>query len=313
MNYKSDNGDSSKKSLEREFAERVELLGYSEAYEELIALITTAQRTELMGDPNAILTFMSGIAAQSLVKGEIYKLLQTISGKTVEQISELLTKEIKRFNIQRTINALISAEEKLRKAEIDPKIINLDKVFLPILQAISIEDNPVIQEMYENLLTAAIAGEKVDVKDINNLKLLESDDVLILEAMYKMGYDSCRGDTIKYQSGINREHFESAVNGLILQGIVESTVIEQIDIAIETALSNITRDKGAAEYTASEKQMFYLDLEAISVALKQALEFMIEAQTTNKYDLIRFTNKGWEFMQKCKGIITKSVETEHNP
>ena len=308
MNYKSDNGDSGNESLEREFAERVELLGYSEAYDELIALITTAQRTELMGDPNAIMTFMTAAALPTIVKGDVYKLVQTVFGKTVEQASELLTKEIKRFDIQRTVDLWISIEERLKDAGIDPKRVSLDKILMPALQAISIEDNPVIQKMYENLLTAAIAGEKVDVKDINNLKLLESNDVLILEAMYSIGHNSCRGDTIKYQSRINREHFELAVDGLILQGIIESTAIEQMDTAIETALSNITRDKGAAEYTASKKEMLYLDLKAISMALRQALEFMIEAQTTNKYDSIKFTNKGWEFMQKCKGIITRSID-----
>jgi hypothetical protein len=118
MNYKSDNGNNGKKSLEREFAERVELLGYSEAYDELIALVTTAQRKELMGDPSAIVTFIEGIVASSLVKGDIYKLVQTIFGRTTEQASELLTKEIKRLDMQRTVDFLISTNNRLRDSGI---------------------------------------------------------------------------------------------------------------------------------------------------------------------------------------------------
>jgi hypothetical protein len=307
-----DNNDNGDKSLEREFAERVELLGYSEAYDELIALITTAQRTELMGDPNAIITFLTGAAISPLVKGDIYKLIQTVFGKTTEQVSELLTKEVNYFEIQRTIDVLISINKRLNEADIDPKQVNLYKILLPTFQAISIEDNPAIQEMYANLLAAAIAGEKVDVKDINTLKLLESNDVLILEFIHTIGRESCRRNIIEYRSGVDKEQFELAIDGLISQGILESTTIEQIDLAIETALSNITRDRGASEYTASNKEIFYIDLDAISSALRQALEFIIEAQTIRKYDSVKFTNRGWEFMQKCKGVITKSIETEQN-
>jgi hypothetical protein len=313
MNYKSDNDDNGKKSLERQFAEHIRVIEYAKLYDEFVALLANSERKKTVGDQGALIHLLEGAALPVLFKGDAYKFIQTIFGKAAPEVSAILSDEIKRFRADRFLDWVLTCDKRLKESGREPLLIDIDDILIPLIQGMSTKKNMLIQEMYENLLTAAIIGEKVDVKDINNLKLLETNDVLILEAMYKMGYDSCRGDAIKYQSGVSIEHFKSAIDGLISQGIVESTVIGQIDMAIETALSNITRDKGAAEYTASQKEMFYLDLEAISMALKQALTFTIEAQTTNKYDLIRFTNKGWEFMQKCKGIITKSVETEQNP
>jgi hypothetical protein len=304
-----DNDDNSK-SLEREFAERVELIGYSEAYDELIALITTAQRTELMGDPHAIVTFMEGVALSSLVKGDIYKLVQTVFGKTTEQVSELLTKEIKYFDIQRTIDVLISIDKKLKDAGIDPQRVNVHKILIPAFQSISIEDNPAIQEMYENLLAAAIAGERVDVRDIATLKLLESNDILVLEAMYYKNPEVCRGDFVYSKSGVSKEQFKVSIDGLMAQGIVESATLAEAIRSIKIALSGITSDKGMAEYTRPGDSI--LDLEYIQRSFQDALERIIEAQTVDKYDSIKFTNRGWEFMQKCKGIITKSVETNRD-
>lgn len=305
-----DNNDSGK-SYEREFAERVELIGYSEAYDELIALITTAQRTALMGDPNAIVTFVAGAAISPILKGEVYKLIQTVFGKTVEQASELLTKEIKYFEIQRTIDVLISIDRKLKDAGIDPQRVNLHKILIPAFQAISIEDNPAIQEMYVNLLAAAMAGEKVDVKDIATLKLLESNDILVLEAMYYKNPEICRGDFVYSKSGVSKEQFKVSIDGLMAQGIVESATLAEAIRSIKIALSGITSDKGIAEYTRPGDPM--LDLEYIQKSFQDALERIIEAQTIDKYDSIKFSNRGWGFMQKCKGIITKSVETEQKP
>jgi hypothetical protein len=310
MNYKNYDNNDKDKSYEREFAERVKLLGYAEAYDELIALITTAQRTALMGDPNAIVTFVAGAAISPILRGEVYKLIQTVFEKTVEQASELLTKEIKYFEIQRTIDVLISIDSKLKNAGINPQKVNLHKILIPAFQAISIEDNPAIQEMYVNLLAAAIAGEGVDVKDIATLKLLESNDILVLEALYYNGNSSCRGDFVKYKSGVTREQFESAVDGLVAQGIIESTTLQEAVRSIEIALTGITSDKGVAEYTRPGDPM--LDLEFIQKSFQNALKKIVEAQTIDKYDSIKFTNRGWEFMQKCKGILTKSVEAEQN-
>jgi hypothetical protein len=232
MNYKSDNGDNGRKSLEREFAERVELIGYSEAYDELIALITTAQRKELMGDPSTIVTFIEGATVSSLVKGDIYKLIQTVFGRTTEEVSQLLTKEIRRLDMERTIEALIKADKKLREAGIDPKRANLDKVLLPLIQAISLEDDSDIQEIYQNLLTAAFAGEEVGVSDLITARSLESNDVLFIDAIYKTGRDRCQDYELIHRSGLNDQKFKTSVDRLVSLGIIELTALEDIDMII---------------------------------------------------------------------------------
>jgi hypothetical protein len=56
-----------------------------------------------------------------------------------------------------------------------------------------------------------------------------------------------------------------------------------------------------------------LDLEIIEKSFQNALKNIIEAQTMSKYDCIKFTTSGQAFLRKCKGIITKSIETEQNP
>jgi predicted transcriptional regulator len=194
------------------------------------------------------------------------------------------------------------------------KIHSVDsKIILEIVERATIEDNDTIKEMYRYLLTCAIAGEKVGASDLGTLRNLDSDDILILDLIYEKSQAQWRNYDIIYRSGLNREGYEISIDRLLSQGIIQSTSIKETKTAIETALDNITRDRGASEYTASEKKLLDLDLSILSQSLQNALEIIVEAQTINKYDYIQLTNRGKEFMRKCKGIIDKPIETEQNP
>lgn len=213
--------------------------------------------------------------------------------------------------LRRTIDVLISIDKKLKDAGIDPQKINLHKILILVFQAISTEDNPVIQEMYTNLLAAAIAGEKVEVDDIKILDILGGNDILILEAVYNSSQDSCRIHDLMYVTKLSKEEYETSIERLTNKALIQSNTLEQIDLSVRIALSNIDRDRGVSEYTKPGDIM--LDLEVIEKSFQNALKRMIEAQTMSKYDCIKLTTYGQSFMRKCKGIITRSIETEQNP
>jgi hypothetical protein len=310
MNYKSDNGDNGNKSLEREFTERVRVIEYARLYDEFIALLANPERKKPVGDPGALIHLLEGAALPTLLKGDVYKFIQTVFGKTTPEVSAILHDEIKRFRADRFLDWVCACDKKLKESGREPTSIDIDDILIPLVKGISTKKNTLIQEIYANLLTGAIAGEKVDIKDVNNANLLETNDVLVLEAIYQAGRTRCQDYELIYRSGLTKTEFQIAIDGLLSQGIVELTSLEDINILIESALSNITRDRGASEFFADEKQLLELDLNTVSNSLQNALKLIIDAQTINKYDYIKFTTRGWEFMRKCKGILTKTVEND---
>lgn len=255
----------------------------------------------LVTQGGSIIASGAALAAKDEIR-EIIKKIPKLPKYKIQIVKELLEDEKIAESVQKVI---ASAKERgLKIDSIDENII------VDLLEGMG-KENLTIQEIYQNLFLIAVTGGKVEIKDTNNANLLESNDILILEALYYNGNNICIGDFAKYKSGLTRDEFESAVDGLIAQGIIESTTLAEAINSIEISLSDITRDKGAAEYTRPGDPM--LDLQYIQKFFQNALNRIIEAQTINKYDSIKFSNRGWEFMQKCKGIIIKTIETEQNP
>jgi hypothetical protein len=249
----------------------------------------------------SIIASGAALAAKDEIR-EIIKKIPKLPKYKIQIVKELLEDERIGESIQKVI---VSAKER------ELKIDSIDEnIIVDLLEGMG-RENSTLQEIYQNLFLVAITGGKVETKDINNVNLLESNDVLILETMFEEGYNSCRGEFIEHRARINRDALEISIDGLIAQGIVESTTLEEAVYSIEIALSGITRDKGVAEYTRPGDPI--LDLEYIQKSFQNALKRIVEAQTIDKYDSIKFTTRGWEFMRKCKGIITKSVETKQNP
>jgi hypothetical protein len=306
-----DNNDSSEKNLEREFAERVRVIEYAKLYDQFVALLANPQNKKPMADPGALIHILEGAAIPALFKGDVYKFIQTIFGKATPEVSAILSDEIKRFRADKFLDWVLAADAKIKASGRELSSVDIDDVLIPLIQGISNKKNTSIQEMYANLLTAAIAGEKVGVGDVSTLKMLEGNDVLILEAIYQSPRDCCRSHDLIYISKLSKEEFDLSIDGLMAQGIIESTSLKEAIFSIEIALSGIDRDRGASEYIKPGDIM--LDLEIIERSFQNALKTVVEAQTVNKYDSIKFTTRGWEFMRKCKGIITKSIETEQNP
>lgn len=283
-----DNTDNNGKSVEKEFAERIEGLGYSKAYDELIALVSAAEKTRSIGDPSAFAAFMEESMLSSFVKGNVKELIQIVFGKTIEQVSEILTKEIPRLNVSRTIDTLISIDQKLRSVAISMHRVDLDRILIPVIRSISIEDYSIKRNMYVNLLTSAIGGQRVKAIDINTLQLLELNELLILDTLFDDDHDSCKGELIQDRSSVTIDEFKISVDMLIAQGIVEST-------ALLEAMHSL-------QIFDSQDNSRILDLELIQKSFQNIFQAIVDAQTIGKYKSIQFSSRGREFIRKCKGL-----------
>ena len=311
MNYRNDNGQ---KSLEVEFAYAVEMVGYAKLFDEFTeSLHCNLEAKKKMGDPNALadalVVFSSGAFAQSIYKGEIYKLLQTISGTTTTELSEILTAELKRFKSNRAIKAFIKIEQRLKDAGIEPRSIDLDEILLPIMQGISNHKDESVQEMYSNLLLTAIAGKRVFPGEIQILDGISTDEILILELLAKNSSTTTESSYIRVVTKLIEEDFKIAADGLNAKGLIKFTAMENIQAWKTNIGYGITKDRGAAEYIGGES-LRSADLEAIEASFKATMNTIIDLQTVDQYRSIGLTNMGQSFMAKCKGIVEKSIETE---
>ena len=131
------------------------------------------------------LTFIEGMGLALIVKGEVYKFITTVFGNSAEEISELVSNEIKCFNAQRTAQAFLKSYEQLKKAGIEPQNVKY-KSLIPLLEGISIEEEETLQSKWDNLLTAAIAKGEIHPSYPSILRDLNSLDAKILETISEL-------------------------------------------------------------------------------------------------------------------------------
>jgi hypothetical protein len=168
--------DKSWNSLEEEF------IYYAQIWEWAKLFNVIAPKTKVIKEVD-IFSAIEGIGLGLLVKGDAYKFLLTITGKTGEEASEWLKNEIRCFNAQRTAHAIAKCYKTLKDSGIEAKEVP-QKLLVPILENISIEDEEILQEMWINLLTSAISGNN-NKRYVEKLKLLDSLDANILEVLYE--------------------------------------------------------------------------------------------------------------------------------
>lgn len=117
-----------------------------------------------------------------VVKGEAYKFVSTVFGKSADLVAETIENEVKCFNAQRTAIAIAKSYEILKAKGLKPQEVQ-QKLLIPLLENISVEDDEVLQEMWKNLLVSAISGNK-SKKYIEILKLLDGLEANVLNILF---------------------------------------------------------------------------------------------------------------------------------
>jgi hypothetical protein len=128
-------------------------------------------------------TLIEGMGLALLVKGEVYKFVTTVFGKSAEEVSGILSNEVRCFNAQRTAQALLKSYKALKEAGIEPQKVQL-KTLIPLLEGISLEEDEELQKRWTNLLTSAIAVGKIHPSFPNILSEVDQTDAKVLDHLF---------------------------------------------------------------------------------------------------------------------------------
>lgn len=226
-------------NLEQEFAYYARLALFQEAFTDLLFSQTT--RTPMSDEKNkfAIAKFESNLSISPEVKDfaqKVFSNLTTTGGELLKKVGEILDTQIKCFKAERTAKAFARCHEILTPLGIEPQAIDL-KSLMPIIEGISLESEkePILQDMWGNLLLTAIAYGSVHPSCIGIMKQLGPLDAKVLDAFWKtaLAPDTERGGM--YQGNHYSEYppeilaIHKQTNGAKIREFLEAANEEHID------------------------------------------------------------------------------------
>ncbi|RDK84655.1 Abi-alpha family protein [Marinirhabdus gelatinilytica] len=112
--------------------------------------------------------------------------LNKLMGPSVEEVGLLVSDNIRVWRFKNQIRLLNNVEKYIKKKKIKPKKVPL-KILLPLLENASLEEEPLLNEMWENLLINYIDSSK----NLNSiifpkiLSQLSTEDVIVLKKIRK--------------------------------------------------------------------------------------------------------------------------------
>lgn len=149
------------------------------------------------------------IKSSTIEKGlELAKdLLQSLVGKPIEEMGLLFSDNVKVWRLRNQVRNLERVREIVRKGNITTKQVNM-KVLFPYLEAVSLEEDEELHEMWANLFVNYIDAEsKLEITVFPEiLKQLSTKDVQILKDFYN-------GDVYYDNYGLpRRKDFDKLMN-----------------------------------------------------------------------------------------------------
>jgi hypothetical protein len=139
--------------------------------------------------------------------------LQTLIGPSVGELGQFFADKVKVWRLKNQINTLEKVQKIIKEKNIQPQQVNL-KVLLPYLDAVSLEEDEKLQDIWANLLVNYIDSKKnlTSVVYPNILKQLSSYEIELLSELKN-------NDGTMYFS--NQGMIEDCAN-LIRLGLVEN-------------------------------------------------------------------------------------------
>jgi hypothetical protein len=174
------NGNFAWDSLESEFAHYAALFEWRSFFE-----VLHRKNRKQVFTMSELVTLIEGMGLALLVKGEVYKFISTVFGKSSDEVSSILSNEVKCFNAQRTAETFLKSYKMLKEAGVEPQKVQL-KTLISLLDGISLEENEELQERWTNLLTAAIAVGRIHPSYPVILGQISSLDAKILDKLYEL-------------------------------------------------------------------------------------------------------------------------------
>jgi len=160
--------------------------------------------------------------------------LGKLIGPTIEEVGLLAGDNVKIWRFKNQIRLLNNVERYIQQKNIDPKKVPL-KILLPLLENASLEEEPILIELWENLLLSYVDSSKVNYKNVfpRILAELSSEDAQILNKIKKCchGYINISGKQYREIPGNKlRGYFPDAshsvdeLNNLIRLGILKEQI-----------------------------------------------------------------------------------------
>jgi hypothetical protein len=112
--------------------------------------------------------------------------LQTLIGPSVSELGQFFADKVKVWRLKNQINTLGKVQKILKEKNIKPQQVNL-KVLLPYLDAVSLEEDETLQDIWANLLVNYVDSSKslTSVVYPSILRQLSSNEIEVIEFMQK--------------------------------------------------------------------------------------------------------------------------------
>jgi hypothetical protein len=116
---------------------------------------------------------------------KIADVFQKLAGPLAEECGQILADNIKAYRMSNWVKVVTKTEKILRDADLPPNAVP-PRLFLPILEASSVEDDETLQDLWAGLLaTASQQTDSVSPSFIETLKQLTPDEARHLDHVYK--------------------------------------------------------------------------------------------------------------------------------
>ena len=98
--------------------------------------------------------------------------------------------KVRARRIERAIDLSVSVQEKLENAAISNIRTLPDKIAIPLIEQATLEDDPVLKEMWGKLVAASLdpLERQIEKEHINVLGNMSSRDAMVLQALYERRY-----------------------------------------------------------------------------------------------------------------------------
>ena len=140
----------------------------------------------------------------------INQFLKDLLGPSFKELGLFFGEQVRLLRFSRCIKILEKARNKLSKAKIDPKNVDL-KFLVPFLEKSTLEEDDNLIDKWAGLLASAATNRKLSYNYINILSELNPVEVQLLEHMYKSNKQSGSNFADWKVQGFEREQICTAL------------------------------------------------------------------------------------------------------
>lgn len=127
---------------------------------------------------------------------KVADIFHKLAGPLAEECGLLLADKVKVYRLKNWVSVITKAQKILSDAGLPPNVVP-PRMFLPILEASSIEEDETLQSLWAGLLaTASQQTDSISPSFVETLKQLSPDEARHLEHIYKTMRESNRRETL---------------------------------------------------------------------------------------------------------------------